>query len=65
MYVPERPLEPPEDVIFAHCDHCDGEIYEGEFYYAVNGKRICIDCLRNYASGHLANCIGIATCVGM
>lgn len=29
MYEPERPLEPPEDKIWGHCDFCGGEIYGG------------------------------------
>ena len=60
MYEPERSLDPPEDVIFAHCDYCDGEIYEGESYYAISGKNICIDCLRDFASDYFADCIELA-----
>lgn len=47
--VPEPPVEPPEDVIFAYCDYCGGEIYEGETYYAIDGENICTDCLRDFA----------------
>lgn len=25
--IPERPLEPPEDVPVGYCEHCGGEIY--------------------------------------
>lgn len=54
---PEPPLEPPEDIIFAYCDYCGGEIYDGETYYAINGETICTDCLRDFASGYFADCV--------
>ena len=38
--VPERPLEPPEEKPVAHCDFCDGEIYEGEAVYRIDGELI-------------------------
>lgn len=57
MYEPEPRLEPPEDVIFAHCDRCGGEIYEGDTYYAVDGQNICVDCLRDFASDYFADCV--------
>ena len=37
--ISERLLEPPEDVIFADCDRCWGEIYMGENYYASRNNR--------------------------
>ena len=57
MYEPEPRLEPPEDVIFAHCDRCGGEIYEGDTYYAIDGQNICVDCLRDFASDYFADCV--------
>lgn len=56
-YIPEPALEPPEDVIFSYCDRCGGEIYEGETYYAIDGKHICADCLRDFASDYFADCL--------
>ena len=32
-YLPERPIEPPEEKSIAYCDYCGGEIYEGETVY--------------------------------
>ncbi len=57
MYEPEPRLEPPEDVIFAHCDRCGDEIYEGDTYYAIDGENICVDCLRDFASDYFADCV--------
>lgn len=47
--IPERPLDPPEDVVFATCDHCGGEIYEGEEFYDIDGEFIHEDCLHDWA----------------
>ncbi len=55
--IPEPPLEPSEDVIFAYCDYCDEEIYEGETYYDIGGETICVDCLRAFASDYFADCV--------
>ena len=55
--IPERPLDPPEDVVVVHCDYCGGEIYEGETYYAIDGKAICTDCLRDFASDYFSDCV--------
>ena len=53
-YEPERPLEPPEDKIFGYCDHCGGEIYEGDTVYDIDGQRIHEDCLEDFARGYFA-----------
>lgn len=55
--MPEPPLEPPEDVIFGYCNHCGGEIYEGETYYDIDGQNIHADCLRDFASDYFADCV--------
>ena len=54
--IPEPPLDPPEDVVFATCDHCGGEIYEGEEYYYIDGQYICEDCLSDFAEKYFADC---------
>ncbi len=59
MYVPERPLEPPEDVVVAHCDYCGGEIYEGERHYVIDGKRIHEDCLGDFAKDYFSDCVEV------
>ena len=51
---PERPLDPPEDKVFGYCDHCGGEIYEGEEVYEIDGNIIHEDCLLDYVRENLA-----------
>lgn len=48
--IPERPLEPPEDVIVHHCSRCSGEIYEGEEYFKLDGDIYCEDCFLDSAA---------------
>lgn len=62
MYTQESRLEPPEDRVFGHCDHCGDEIYENELYYDVNGKKIHYECLRDYAAKQFASCLKEAAC---
>lgn len=55
MYdIPERPLDPPEDVIVGYCDHCGGEIYEGEEIYEIDGDVVHEDCLLDYVKENMA-----------
>jgi hypothetical protein len=50
-----------DEVVFCHCDHCDGEIYEGEEYLDIeNGHRIHEDCYDDYAKEVLNPTIRIA-----
>lgn len=56
-YEPERPLEPPEDKIYGHCDFCGGEIYEGDTIYVIDGQYIHEDCLEDFARGYFADCL--------
>lgn len=57
MYdIPERPLDPPEDKVFAMCDCCGGEIYEGEDYYSIDGELIHEDCLHDFADEYFKDC---------
>ena len=42
-YLPERPLEPPEEKPIAYCDYCGGEIYEGETYLEMHNGDIVLD----------------------
>ena len=55
-YLPERPLEPPEDKPIAYCDYCGGEIYEGETVYTVDGQLIHEDCLHDFADDYFKDC---------
>ncbi len=55
-YLPERPLEPPEDTPVAYCDYCGGEIYEGEVVYNIDGRLIHEDCLHDFADDYFKDC---------
>ena len=35
-------------VVF-RCSMCGGEVYAEELYYEIEGKRLCYDCLPNFA----------------
>lgn len=46
----QHPCDPkcpnaPEPKIFAYCDECNGEIYEGEMYVSIAGKTYCGFCI--------------------
>ena len=53
--LPDRPMEPPEDVMCFRCDFCRGEIYVGDFYYSIEGKVICPDCLGRFAKRYFSD----------
>ena len=53
-YLPERPLEPPEDVIVGYCNQCGGGIDEGEEVYDIDCCTVHEDCLLDYVREHLA-----------
>ena len=44
MNFPELPLEPREPVVFAYCDRCGHEIYEGEGIIIANDKVYHTEC---------------------
>lgn len=37
--------EPPEARLFANCDWCGDEIFEGDDYYELNGEKVCCECV--------------------
>lgn len=39
---PNAPLPP----IFAECEACGYEIYDGDEYYEINGHKYCESCVR-------------------
>lgn len=41
----KRPLAQPQIL----CPLCGGEIYPGEYYYELDGRKICESCLGRYA----------------
>ena len=46
--MPNHLLEPNAEKIFALCDHCGGEIYDGETIYEIDGDHIHEDCFDDY-----------------
>ena len=60
MYsIPEPNLDPPEDRIYSYCSCCHGEIYEGEFYYNIDGQMIHTDCLSDFANSYFSHCVAL------
>ena len=47
-YVPDKHLEPPEDVVFCVCDHCGRAIYVGEKYLDIDSYNYHMDCINDY-----------------
>lgn len=47
-YVPDYQLEPIEDGAVAFCDECNGDLYEGDTVYKIDGDTICEECLADY-----------------
>lgn len=48
-YVPDYRLEPDEEVPVCFCAECNGDIYEGDTVYKIDGDAICSDdCLQEY-----------------
>lgn len=35
----------PEPPIFAHCEECGYEIYDGDEYFEIDGKHYCQECI--------------------
>ncbi len=55
-------LEPDLERIFAYCEHCGGEIYDGEDYYEIDGDCIHEDCFYEYIRELYADCKREADC---
>lgn len=36
------------------CSLCQGELYPGEFYFELEGRAVCEDCLGRYAGWYFA-----------
>ena len=58
--IPEPMLDPPEDRIYSYCSCCHGEIYEGEFYYDIDGQTVHTDCLSDFANDYFSHCMAEA-----
>ena len=37
------------------CAMCRGEIYRGEYYYELDGRKVCRSCLERYARQYFAH----------
>lgn len=37
------------------CALCGGEIYRGEYYYELDGKKVCRPCLERYAQRYFSH----------
>lgn len=38
-----------------HCALCRGELYPGEHYYFLEGRRVCETCLERYARQYFSS----------
>ena len=47
-YVPDYRLEPKDEPALFFCDECNGDIYEGDEIYNIDGDTICTECLADY-----------------
>lgn len=48
-YAPDCKLEPVDIPTICFCDVCNGDLYEGDEVYRVDGDTICSDdCLSRY-----------------
>lgn len=52
--LPERPLEPPADVVIGYCPICKDEVYIGENVYDIDGKYIHEECIGEFAKDYFA-----------
>lgn len=64
IYIPERPLEPPEEKPDFICDECENWYYGDESVFVSNGRRLCADCFRDeiesLSAEELASAFGVA-----
>ena len=49
-----------EAIVFCLCDGCNGEICLGEQYYRIGLRRLCPDCLMEYALDFFAASLDVA-----
>lgn len=54
--MPNHLLEPDAEKVFAHCDHCGMEIYEGEDCYCIEGEHIHEDCFYEFCLELYVDC---------
>lgn len=49
-----------EAIVFCLCDICNGEICLGEQYYRIELRRLCPECLKEYAQEFFAASLVVA-----
>lgn len=52
-----KTLPPPcfrGEVTADYCTQCEGEIYEGEDYFRIDGRAVCTDCLSRFAEEYFS-----------
>lgn len=52
--LPKKFQEAPDGSAAVPCALCRGEIWPGEIYYRLDGKRVCEACLERYARVYFA-----------
>lgn len=43
--------------VVARCTECEGEIYQGEYFYDFNGDAVCESCKDHYVKENFRRCI--------
>ena len=41
----------------ARCSECDCDIYQGEYFFNINGDIVCESCIRDYVKNNYRRCI--------
>lgn len=51
-------LTPPEDKVVGYCNHCGGEIYQGQDAYIFDGEMYCEkSCIWDYLDNEIENIV--------
>lgn len=43
--------------VVARCNECNGDIYQGEYFFDINGDTVCESCIRDYVKDNFRRCI--------
>lgn len=47
-HVPDYKLEPDDEQPVMFCGNCNGDLYEGDTIYKIDGDTVCEECLADY-----------------
>lgn len=50
------PLSFKQELTADYCTQCEGEIYQREDYYRIDGQTVCTDCLPRFAEHYFGLC---------